>query len=93
MSQPDRNPGRPVPRRLRQVGGAFVLLAIAVVAYGLGSRAAQNSRLHDLTEAQAVPTVAIVAPTQRRRIMRAWTCPGAWKPTSVRPSTRASRGT
>ncbi len=63
MSQPDRNPGRPVPRRLRLVGGAFVLLAIAVVAYGLGSRAAQNSRLHDLTEAQAVPVVAIVAPT------------------------------
>jgi len=63
MPQPDQSPRRPVPRRLRQVGGAFVLLAIAVVAYGLGSRAAQNSRLHDLTEAQAVPTVAIVAPT------------------------------
>src|SRR5271157_1580883 len=63
MSQPDRNPGRPVPRRLRQVGGAFVLLAIAVVAYGLGSRAAQNSRLHDSTEAQAIPTVAIVTPS------------------------------
>jgi RND family efflux transporter MFP subunit len=63
MSQPDRNPGRPVPRRLRLVSGAFALLAIAVVAYGLVSRAAENSRLHNLTEAQAVPTVAIVAPT------------------------------
>jgi RND family efflux transporter MFP subunit len=63
MSQPDSTPSRPVPpRRLRLVGGAFVLLGIAVVAYGLVSRAAQNSRLHDLTEAQAVPTVAIVAP-------------------------------
>jgi RND family efflux transporter MFP subunit len=30
----------------------------------MGSRAAQNSRLHDLTEAQAVPTVGIVTPTQ-----------------------------
>ena len=50
-------------RRLRLVGGAFVLLAICVVAYGMGSRVAQNSRLHELTEAQAVPTVAIVAPT------------------------------
>ena len=40
-----------------------MLLAIAVVAYGMGSRASQNSRLRDLTEAQAVPTVAIVAPT------------------------------
>ena len=63
MSQPDGNPGRRVMRRLRLVGGAFVLLAICVVAYGMGSRVAQNSRLHELTEAQAVPTVAIVAPT------------------------------
>ncbi|MGA2862382.1 MAG: efflux RND transporter periplasmic adaptor subunit [Steroidobacteraceae bacterium] len=45
------------------VGGAFALLAVAVVAHGMVSRAAQNSRLHELTEAQSVPTVAIVAPT------------------------------
>jgi RND family efflux transporter MFP subunit len=45
------------------IGGAFVLLAIAVVAYGMGSRAAQDSRLQDLAEAQAVPTVAVVTPT------------------------------
>ena len=64
MSPSDRNPVRPVPRRLRLVGGAFVLLAIAVAAYGMGTRAAQNSRLHNLTEALAVPTVAIVAPTR-----------------------------
>jgi RND family efflux transporter MFP subunit len=64
MSQPDRIPGRPAPRRLRLVGGAFVVLAIAIVAYGLVSRAAQSSRLRDLTQAQAVPSVAIVAPTQ-----------------------------
>jgi RND family efflux transporter MFP subunit len=63
MSQPDGNPSRPILRRLRLVGGAFVFLAIAVVVYGLVSRAAQNSRLHDLTEAQAVPSVSIVAPT------------------------------
>jgi RND family efflux transporter MFP subunit len=62
MSQPDRISGKSA-HRLRQVGGAFVLLGIAVVAYGLGSRAAQNSRLHDLTEAQALPVVALVAPT------------------------------
>ena len=42
MSQPDQNSGRPVARRLRLVGGAFALLAIAVVAYGLVSRAAEN---------------------------------------------------
>jgi RND family efflux transporter MFP subunit len=63
MSQPDLNRGRPVPRRLRLAGGVFALLAIAVVAYGLVSRAAENSRLHNLTDEQAVPSVAIVAPT------------------------------
>ncbi len=62
MSQPDQNTGRPAWRRLPLVGGGFLLLAVTVVAYGLGSRAAQSSRLRDLTEAQAVPTVALVAP-------------------------------
>jgi RND family efflux transporter MFP subunit len=64
MSQPDGNPVRHPPHRLRRAGIAFVLLAIAVVAYGLGTRAAQNSRLHDLTEALAIPTVAIVTPSR-----------------------------
>jgi RND family efflux transporter MFP subunit len=45
------------------LGGAVALLATTVVAYGLGSRAAQNSRLRDLTAAEAVPVVAIVTPT------------------------------
>ena len=62
MSQRDQNPGRPVPRRLRLVGFAVLLLAIAVVAYGMISRASQNSRLRDLTEVQAVPTVSVVTP-------------------------------
>jgi RND family efflux transporter MFP subunit len=62
MSQPDPNPSRPISRRLTLVGGAFALLAIAVVAYGLGTREAQNARLHDLTEAQAAPVVALVTP-------------------------------
>src|SRR6202453_3464488 len=64
MSQPDRIPGAPAMRGLRQVGGAFALLAVAVVAYGISTRAMQSSRLHDLTEAQAVPVVAIVTPSQ-----------------------------
>ncbi|HWS63372.1 MAG TPA: efflux RND transporter periplasmic adaptor subunit [Steroidobacteraceae bacterium] len=63
MPQPDRNPIHPVLRRLALTGGAFALLAIAVVAYGLGTRAAQNTRLHDVTEALAVPVVALVTPT------------------------------
>src|SRR5450755_4063433 len=62
MPQPDRNSVRPVLRRLTLAGGAFALLAIAVVAYGLGTREAQNTRLHDSTEAQATPVVALVTP-------------------------------
>jgi RND family efflux transporter MFP subunit len=63
MSQPDRNPGRVGSSRLRLAGGAFLLLAVVVVAYGTGSRASQNSHLRSLTEAQAVPVVGIVTPT------------------------------
>jgi RND family efflux transporter MFP subunit len=59
---PDTNPARPVPRRLRLVGVVALVVALAIVAYGLVSRAAQNSRLRDLTAAQAIPTVAIVTP-------------------------------
>jgi RND family efflux transporter MFP subunit len=62
MSQPDLNPGRPVPRKFALVGGGFALLAIAVVAYGLGTRQAQDAHLQDVTEAQAAPVVALVAP-------------------------------
>jgi RND family efflux transporter MFP subunit len=63
MSQPDRDTSRPVLRRLRWVGGAFVLVAVVIVAQGMVARAAQSARLHELTEAQAVPTVAIVTPS------------------------------
>jgi RND family efflux transporter MFP subunit len=63
MSEPDRTTGRALVRRLPLLGGAIALLATTVVAYGLGSRAAQNSRLRDLTAAEAVPVVAIVTPT------------------------------
>jgi RND family efflux transporter MFP subunit len=54
---------RPDLRRLRVAGISFLILAAALVLYGLVSRAAQNSRLQELTEAQAVPNVAIVAPS------------------------------
>jgi RND family efflux transporter MFP subunit len=63
MSQPDRNPDPSLARRLRRVGAVAALAAIAIIAYGLVSRASETSRLRHLTEAQAVPTVAIVAPT------------------------------
>jgi RND family efflux transporter MFP subunit len=64
MSQPDRIHDERLARRLRGVGVVFVIVAIAVVVYGVATRAAQNSSLRDLTEAQAVPIVAIVTPTQ-----------------------------
>jgi RND family efflux transporter MFP subunit len=63
MSQPDKETGRPVLRRLRLAGGVFAFLAVVIVGYGLVSRAVQNSRLHELTEAQAAPSVTIVSPT------------------------------
>jgi RND family efflux transporter MFP subunit len=68
MSQPDANPGHRVPRGLRLAGAVFVLLAISVVAYGMGSRATQTSRLRDVTETQAVPTVAVAAPTDAETV-------------------------
>jgi RND family efflux transporter MFP subunit len=64
MSQPNEVRAQPTGRRLRRVGGAFVFLAIAIAAYGLTSRAAQNASLRDLTEARALPVVAIVAPSR-----------------------------
>jgi RND family efflux transporter MFP subunit len=49
---------------MRIAGVVAVLLAVLVVAYGLVSRAAQNSRLRDATEEQAIPSVAVVSPAQ-----------------------------
>ena len=62
MSQPDRNTSGTDRRKLVLVGGGFALLAVAVVAYGLGTRHSQNGRLQDTTEAQAAPVVALVTP-------------------------------
>jgi RND family efflux transporter MFP subunit len=63
MPQPNGVRGQLPARRLRRVGGAFVLLAIAIAAYGLSSRAVQNASLRNLTEARALPVVAIVTPS------------------------------
>jgi len=41
---------------------SFVAVAIILVTYGLVSRASQNARLRAATAAEAIPTVAIVAP-------------------------------
>src|SRR5271155_603294 len=68
MSLPDQRAAHPDLRRLRFVGVGFLVLIVAIVVYGLASRAAQNSRLHDLTEAQAVPNVAVVAPSSTENL-------------------------
>jgi RND family efflux transporter MFP subunit len=58
----DRTAPRPVPRRLGLVGLIVLILAVIIVIYGLVSRAAQGSKLRDVTEEQALPNVAIVTP-------------------------------
>ena len=58
----DRTAPRPVPRRLGLVGVIVLILAVIVVIYGLVSRAAQGSKLRDVTEEQALPNVAVVTP-------------------------------
>jgi RND family efflux transporter MFP subunit len=63
MPPPDHRASNPDLRTLRSVGVGFLVVVVAIVAYGLASRAAQNSRLRDLTEAQAVPNVAVVVPS------------------------------
>jgi RND family efflux transporter MFP subunit len=63
MSPHDRTVGRPDLPRLRLTGVVVAILFIAIIVYGLVSRAAQNSRLHTLTEAQAIPNVAVATPS------------------------------
>jgi RND family efflux transporter MFP subunit len=58
----------PVRHGLRRAAAVLVLVAIAVVAFGLISRAAQNSRVREVTLAQAVPTVSIVAPSSAENL-------------------------
>jgi RND family efflux transporter MFP subunit len=44
------------------VGLIVLILAIVIVVFGLVSRAAQGSKLRDVTEQQAIPNVAVVTP-------------------------------
>jgi len=63
MSPLDKTDASPPSRGLRRAAVVFVILVVGVTVYGLASRAAQNSRLRDLTEAQAVPNVAVGTPS------------------------------
>jgi RND family efflux transporter MFP subunit len=49
-------------RKLRIAGIVLAVIAVGVAAIGIATRAAENSRLHDRAEAQAVPTVAVISP-------------------------------
>ncbi|HTW75797.1 MAG TPA: efflux RND transporter periplasmic adaptor subunit [Steroidobacteraceae bacterium] len=61
MTVPEAKP-RPIPRRLRLTGLWFLLAIAVILTYGMVSRAAQSSRLRQLTEEEALPTVAVVTP-------------------------------
>jgi RND family efflux transporter MFP subunit len=63
MSPPDQTAGRPDLHRLRVAGVSFLAFITAILIYGMVSRAAQNSRIRDLTEAEAVPNVAVIVPS------------------------------
>lgn len=62
MSAPEAKSRRPISRRLRLTGIGFVLAIAVIVTYGMVSRAAQNSSLHQLTEQEALPDVAVITP-------------------------------
>jgi RND family efflux transporter MFP subunit len=63
MPQPERIAGHTDLRKLRLVGLGFLVLIVAILLYGLVSRAAESSRLHDLTEEQAIPNVSVAEPS------------------------------
>jgi RND family efflux transporter MFP subunit len=63
MQPPDPSTTRTTLRRLRVGGICFAVLIAAILVYGMVSRAADDARLHDLTEAQALPNVAVAVPS------------------------------
>jgi len=50
-------------RKLRIASVVGVIVAVVIVVTGLVTRASGNARLREWTDAQAAPTVAVVAPT------------------------------
>jgi len=59
---PDSAPPAASRRKLRIAGIVLAVIAVAVAVTGIVTRAADNSRLRERAEVQAVPTVAIIAP-------------------------------
>lgn len=58
MSQPKNS-----WRGLRRAGVLAAIVAVAIVVSGVWTRASENSHLRDWTQAQALPTVALVSPS------------------------------
>jgi RND family efflux transporter MFP subunit len=58
MSQPKKS-----WRGLRVAGVIVAIVAIVIVVHGVWTRASENSHLRDWTDAQALPTVAIISPS------------------------------
>src|ERR1700760_3327239 len=58
MSQPKKS-----WRGLRLAGVIVAIVAIVIVVHGVWTRASENSRLRDWTDAQALPTVAVISPS------------------------------
>src|ERR1700733_8393919 len=50
-------------RGLRFAGIAAVIIAIVIVGHGVWTRASENSHLRDWTDAQALPTRAVISPS------------------------------
>jgi RND family efflux transporter MFP subunit len=59
---PDPAASAPSRRKLRIAGVVLAVIAVGVAAIGIATRAADNSRLRERAEAQAVPTVAVISP-------------------------------
>jgi RND family efflux transporter MFP subunit len=63
MQQTERVTGKTDMRSLRRAGIVFVVVLAVILLWGIVSRAAQSSHLKDVTEAQAVASVAVVSPS------------------------------
>ncbi|MET0986847.1 MAG: efflux RND transporter periplasmic adaptor subunit [Steroidobacteraceae bacterium] len=58
------------PLRARSVGGIVAIaILVAIVASGIGIRAADQRRLHQWTDEQAIPSVAVVTPVNAESVV------------------------
>ena len=62
MSLPEATSDHTIVRRLRLACLCFLIAIAAIIGYGLVSRSAQGSRLQELTQEEALPSVAVVTP-------------------------------